>query len=198
MSTTTTTTGAKKSLFDLAKKAPVTASKSKEKDSIIVDGISEKLLRLKQARGEAKELETEIKMLEGELKDLLRIKYMDEYLAQKKKPESFKVKGDAGGEMLLIVQDKYLKVDDSKEAALAPFDVIEVKHTLLFDNETLQKYSDVVTDAIFALPIPEADLQKLIINTEEKFVKKGTIERLMQFDDPRKLFELVQPIVMLK
>src|SRR3954464_12287214 len=94
------TTTKKPSLFDLAKKAAPKAATKAEKDKVIVEGYSEQLIRLRQAREEAKNLEAEIKLLEGQVKELAQEKFLDLYIQEKKRPESFKLAGEAGGEML--------------------------------------------------------------------------------------------------
>jgi hypothetical protein len=46
--------------------------------------------------------------------------------------------------------------------------------------------------------LSDADKSKLIIKDTSVAIKKGTIDRLMDYEDPEQIFELVEPIMALK
>ena len=63
----------------------------------------------------------------------------------------------------------------------------------------LKKYGQVLSELILnSADIDDIDKGNLITGEKSYSVAKGSIDRLMQFNDPKQVFELINPIVALK
>lgn len=190
------------SIFAAAKAAaPASTAKAGKEKQVISVNLGDKLTQLQEARDEIKVLEAKAKMLEGDIAPVAREQFMALVNKHKMKPESF-VLESSGGKMLVIMQDRYLKVTEAKEKALQENglgDVIEEKTTFAFDSELLAKYEKQISDAISKIKgIPDEDKSRLITASVEKSVKKGTIDRLATFENPQVVFSLIEPVLQLK
>jgi hypothetical protein len=197
----------KKSLFSMAKEKPTAAKSSKSKyQQVEVPGIGGDLERYKELHAIIKNAEAEKEILSGRLYEIGKDKFMEMYLENRRRPENFKL-ADAGEDLLFIMFDKYKMVTPEKEEILEKFkDVlgIDVKYT--FDKEILEKTNkngeligDVINELIMnSDDIPEEDKENLIVVEKKVGIKKGTIDRLMDYDDPEEIFVLIDPIVGLK
>jgi hypothetical protein len=114
---------------------------------------------------------------------------------------------DGNENILLEVTDKYLKVEPEKAAMLEQFDgLLEVKTTYEFNAEVLEKrVSDSMTvgDVVSMLIqdsnlLSDSDKENLIKAKTTMRVPKGTIDRLLDYDNPREVFNLISPILALK
>jgi hypothetical protein len=84
--------------------------------------------------------------------------------------------------------------------------LLEEKTTYEFDSEILEKeVSDGMTigDVVSMLIqdsklIPDSDKANLIKAKMSMRVPKGTLDRLMDYDNPREVFSLISPILALK
>lgn len=189
-------------LFAKAKQeAPKVSTTAKAAKQIIAVNVGDKIKDLLDKREQIKTLEADVAMLEGDLKPLAREKFLELYKKDKRKPESFVLQGGAA-KILVIVQDKYLKITEVKEQMLRENKldaVIDEKTVYSFNTELLQKYEKPISDAISKIKaIPDEDKEKLIEATVEKSVKKGTIETLATFKNIDQVFNLIEPVVQLK
>jgi hypothetical protein len=114
---------------------------------------------------------------------------------------------DGNENILLEVTDKYLKVEPEKAAILENYDgLLEVKTTYEFNPEILEKsVSDTMTvgDVVSMLIqdsklLSDSDKENLIKAKTTMRVPKGTIDRLLDYDNPREVFNLISPILALK
>lgn len=192
MSTETTETPVKKNLFAGAKKQPATAKKASDKKQLILSetahpGISVKMERLVDLRGYLSEYETEAAQLEEEIKGIGNKVFIEEYKNQKRRPDSFTIRGENGGEFLLLVIDKYASVpDDTRAAELRKQfgeDVVTTTKAYGFNAALLEKYMDQISEALSECDaIPEEIKGDLIEVVEKHAITKGSIERMMQFE----------------
>ncbi|MBP8982236.1 MAG: hypothetical protein KBG19_04295 [Bacteroidales bacterium] len=190
------------SIFAKAKEAApkTTGAKKKEKVVISVD-LGDKLRDLQEARDEISVLEAKAAMLEGDIKPVARQQFIELVKREKARPESFILESNCS-KMLVIMQDKYLKVTETKEQSIDQAglsELIETKETFSFNSELLAKYEKQISDAISKIKsIPDEDKAKLIEAKVEKVIKKGTLDRLPQFKDVEQVFNLVEPVCQLK
>lgn len=212
----TATTTVRPNLFAKAAKKEST-SKAKEKREVVLSerehpGISEKMIRLADVRGELKSLEAESTGLEVDVKTEVIQTYLDVCREEGRTPESFKVKGERGGQFLLIVMDRYAKVPDETRAnqlrEAYGEDVVTKTETFVFNNVLLNEHMELISNAI-TTAVEESDLSddvknrliEKLIQKEEKFaVSDGALERLPKLGEDKQgsfLFD-IQPVVQLK
>lgn len=190
-------------LFAKAKQdAPKVDTKAAKSAKLIVAvNVGDKIKDLLEKRATKETLEAEIEMLEGDLKPIAREEFLKLYKQQKRKPDSFILQGGAS-KILVIVQDKYLKITEVKEQIMKENkleSLIDEKTVFSFDGELLEKYEKQISDAISKIKtIPDEDKAKLITATVNKSVKKGTIETLGTFKNIDQVFTLIEPVVQLK
>lgn len=185
-------------LFAAAKKVETKIAKSKDKDQVTIEGYQSQIDRYNEIKGEEKNLAAEKEMLAGELKEIGKMEFLKKYEQQKSKPESFYLESN-GSKILLIVQDAYKKVEEAKEAALEQYDVLETKQVFTINPEILGRCAEAVSKAIMnSKDLSADDKANLILCTETKFVKKGTIDCLLTFNDHQQVFALIEPIIALK
>lgn len=176
------------------------AKKVSEKKIIKAELLEDKISKFNQLKDEIEAATGELKMLEGDIKTVGRELYLKEYRAGKMKPESFKIQDKTGASCLFICMDKYTSVDETKAEVLQQFDgLLEEKQTFKINAELVEKYGEVLSKLIMSSKqIEEEDKMNLIQGELAYSVKKGSIERILQYDNPEMIFELINPIVSLK
>jgi hypothetical protein len=198
--------GKPKNLFSAAKPVPVTKTAAKKRERVEVKGISEMIREYDALNAEIKDAESRKSVIGGELKEIGREKFLDLYEDRGFRPANFDL-ADGNENILLEVTDKYLKVEPEKAAMLEQFDgLLEVKTTYEFNAEILEKkVSDTMTvgDVVSMLIqdsklLSDSDKENLIKAKTTMRVPKGTIDRLLEYDNPREVFTLIQPILALK
>ena len=197
---------APKSLFAAAKPVPVTKTAAKKRERVEVNGISDLIRRYDELNARIKDAEAAKSTIGGELKEIGREKFLDSYEERGFRPANFDL-ADGNENILLEVTDKYLKVEPEKAAMLEQFDgLLEVKTTYEFNAEVLEKrVSDSMTvgDVVSMLIqdsnlLSDSDKENLIKAKTTMRVPKGTIDRLLDYDNPREVFNLISPILALK
>jgi hypothetical protein len=197
----------KKSLFASAKPAPAsTAAAKKKRERVQVDGISGEISRYDELKAIINNAKAEQEIIGGRLKEIGREKFMDIYEDRGFRPPNFDL-ADGNENILLEVKDMYLKVEPEKAAILEQYSgILEVKTTYNFNSELLEKevsegmtIGDVVSMLIQdSKLIPDSDKENLIKAETTMKVAKGTIDRLLDYDNPREIFNLISPILALK
>jgi len=197
----------KSSLFASAKPVPATAAaRKKQREQVQVNGIADEIARYDQLKATINNAKAEQEVIGGRLKELGREKFLDLYEQRGVRPANFDL-ADGDQNILLEVTDKYLKVEPEKAELLRQYDgLLEEKTTYEFDSEILEKeVSDGMTigDVVSMLIqdsklIPDSDKANLIKAKMSMRVPKGTLDRLMQYDNPREVFSLISPILALK
>jgi hypothetical protein len=187
-------------IFAAAAAKPATKTAKKEKEIVELPELGDKIGRYEEIKAALANLEAEGKMLEGEIKDMGRTAWMQKYTQERKRPESFRLQDATGATTLLLVIDKYTKVEDEKRAVLETIDpdLIEVSTQYSFNPDILQKHQEAIAEAIAGMDIPDEDKAAMLVVSQTKAIRKGTIDRLAQYDNPGVVFDLISPIVQLK
>lgn len=175
-------------------------AKKPEKKIIKAELLDDKISRFNRLKDEIEAATGELKMIEGDIKTAGRELFIKEYRQFKIKPESFKIQDKTGASCLFICMDKYISVDENKAEILGEFDnLLDEKQTFKINAELIEKYGEVLSKLIMTCKaIDEEDKLNLIQGEKQYSVKKGTIERLLQYENPEMVFELISPIVSLK
>lgn len=176
------------------------STKTKEKQTFRADILADKISQFMALKDQIEAATGQIKMLEGDIKDIGRELFLKEYRKGKVKPESFKIEDKTGASCLFICMDKYTTVDETKAEVLRNFDgLLEEKQTFKINSELVEKYAETLSELILkSKKISDEDKANLIQGELAYSVKKGSIDRLMQYDNPDMVFELINPIVSLK
>ena len=193
MKTTTT------NLFASATKVKETTKKTDKKviSSPILGNKVQRYAELKQLIDSAT---GELKMIEGDIKAVGKDLFMKEYRTQRSTPDNFKIQDDTGNSCMFICMDKYTIVDEGKASILGQFDGLLAENVVYkFNADLVEKYGAVLSELIINCPdIDDLDKGNLITGEKTFSVAKGSIDRLMQYDNPEQVFELINPIVALK
>jgi hypothetical protein len=189
----------KKSLFDMAKKTDTPKSKSKAKPEVRVVGIESEIARYDELKEIINNAKAEQEIIGGKLKQIGKEQFLELYEEKGSKPDNFNL-ADGDEEILFIVMDKYKKVEPEKQAILEQYKgLLEVVTTYSFNPEVLDRVGEVVSNLILeSKDLSDDDKNKLIIKDTTVAIKKGTIDRLMDYEDPEQIFDLVEPILALK
>jgi hypothetical protein len=195
MNKTTTTTN----LFATATKVKETAKKT-DKKVIKASLLADKVKRYAELKHEIDSATGELKMIEGDIKNVGKELFMKEYRQQKSTPDNFKIEDETGSTCMFIVMDKYTSVDETKAGMLGQFEGLLSENVVYkFNADLVEKYGAVLSELILNCPdIDEEDKNNLISGEKTFAVTKGSIDRLMQYDSPEAVFELINPIVALK
>lgn len=162
--------------------------------------LSDKIHRFAELKKQIDSLTGELKMIEGDIKTAGKDIFLTQYEAQKSTPDNFKIEDETGGQCLFICMDKYTVVDEGKAEILRGYDNLLDENVLYkFNTELVEKYGAVLSELICNSPdIDDNDKGNLIAGEKTYTVKKGSIDRLMQYPNCREIFELINPICSLK
>ena len=195
----------KKGLFDVEAATPK-VSKAKETAPIVhVDGLENEIRRYDELKAAVKVAEAEQAIIGGVIKDVAKEKYLEVYENQRKRPTSIIIES-GGAEIKYTVLDKYKIMTPEKETVLKEYDnLLGTDYTFTFDNEILDKkgangdkIADIINDLIEnSDDIPDEYKAKLVKITEKTGVKKGTIERLLDYKNPAEIMQIIEPVTSL-
>ena len=193
MKTTTT------NLFATATKVKETAKKT-DKKVISAPLLGNKVQRYAELKQLIDSATGELKMIEGDIKSVGKDLFMKEYRLQKSTPDNFKIQDESGNTCMFICMDKYTIVDENKASILGQFDNLLAENVVYkFNADLVEKYGAVLSELILNCPdIDDLDKGNLISGEKTFSVAKGSIDRLMQYNNPEQIFELINPIVALK
>ena len=186
-------------LFATATKVKETTKKT-DKKVIKAPLLADKVKRYADLKQIIDSATGELKMIEGDIKAVGKDLFMKEYRQQKSTPDNFKIQDETGSSCMLIVMDKYTIVDETKAGILSNFEGLLAENVVYkFNAELVEKYGQVLSELILNCPaIDDMDKGNLISGEKTFSVAKGSIDRLMQYDNPEQIFELINPIVALK
>lgn len=189
----------KTNLFATATKVKETAKKT-DKKVIKAPLLADKVKRYAELKHAIDSATGELKMIEGDIKNVGKDLFMKEYRQQKSTPDNFKIEDETGNTCMFIVMDKYTSVDEVKAGILGQFDGLLAENVVYkFNADLVEKYGAVLSELILNSPdIEEEDKSNLISGEKTFAVTKGSIDRLMQYDSPEAIFELINPILALK
>jgi hypothetical protein len=193
MKTTTT------NLFATATKVKETIKKT-DKKVIISPLLGNKVQRYAELKQTIDSATGELKMIEGDIKAVGKDLFMKEYRTQRSTPDNFKIQDETGNSCMFICMDKYTIVDENKAGILSQFDGLLAENVVYkFNVDLVEKYGAVLSELILNCPdIDDLDKGNLISGEKTFSVAKGSIDRLMQYDNPEAIFDLINPIVALK
>lgn len=183
------------SLFGLAKAAaPAPTASKKTAPQVPIPGIKDTIRRYDELHATIKNAEAEKELLHGQLVEMGSEKFLDLYERQGSRPKNFDMT-DGGESILFMISDAYEKLTPEKEAILEAYPgVVETQVKYSFDPETLDRVGDVVSRLIMdSKLLTDEDKRNLIVVETKKFVRKGTVDRLLEYDDPRILFDIIKP-----
>lgn len=189
-------------LFAKAKKeAPAQGATAKKSKLLVPVILGDKLRDLQDKRDQIEKLKSDCMLLEGDIKPVARTEWLKLMKQQGRKPDSFVMQSN-GANMLVIVQDKFLSMNETKEQALRDHKLdsfIDEKTVYSFDPVLLDKYEKEISAALQKLKIPDDEKERLITAEVVKSVKKGALELLPSLKDKAELaFNLFEPVVQLK
>lgn len=182
-----------------ATKVKETVKKS-EKKFISVPELGDKILKFNNLKDQIEAATGELKMIEGDIKTTGRDLFLKEYQALKLRPESFKMQDASGASCMFICMDKYTSVDETKAEVLENYEgLINENLTYKINPLLVDKYAAVLSKLIVGCKDISAEDKTQLIQGEKQYtVAKGTIDRLLQYDNPKEIFELINPICSLK
>jgi hypothetical protein len=196
----------KKSIFD-TEKAVTKVAKSKQANPVAhIAGIEREIQKYDELKAIIKKAEAEKEIIGGIIKDLAKEKYLEIYEERGERPTTITI--ESGGiEITYTPMDKYKTVTPEKETVLREYDnLLGTDYTFTFDNEILdtegnngEKIGDIINDLIEnSTDIPD-NLKSKVVKMEKKVgVKKGTIKRLLAYDNPSEILAIIEPTIMLK
>lgn len=196
----------KKSLFSMAKEKKSSKASGKDKNRYDIEGIESEISEYKELVQKIKILTADKELIGGKLKQAGKEAFIELYEEGNRRPENFNL-ADGDEKILFMVQDKYIKVEPSKVAMLEKYGegLVETVNTYKFTDLIEKKVDgertigDIVNQLILECPdISEKDKLNLIEVERVTRIPKGTIERLMDYEKPAEVFELIQPIMALK
>ena len=189
----------KVSLLSMAKGAPKASPTKKEKPQVQIPGIAEDIRRYDELHAIIKNAEAEKEVLHGTLRQVGIDKFMELYERRGSRPDNFEL-ADGDQAILFMVKDQYEKVTPEKAGILEAYpDLLETEVKYSFDPATLERVGDVVSRLIMdSKLLSDEDKRNLLVVETKQFVKKGTIDRLLNYDDPRMIFDIVKPQTGLK
>ena len=186
-------------LFATATKVKETTKKT-DKKVISAPLLGNKVQRYAELKQLIDSSTGELKMIEGDIKAVGKDLFMKEYRLQRSTPDNFKIQDETGNSCMFICMDKYTIVDENKASILANFEGLLTENVVYkFNADLVEKYGAVLSELILNCPdIDDLDKGNLISGEKTFSVAKGSIDRLMQYDSPEAVFELINPIVALK
>jgi hypothetical protein len=189
----------KGNLFATSTKVKETAKKP-EKKIIKAEELSNKIKQFAELKAQIDALTGEIKMIEGDIKVKGKELFLKEYKAIKSTPDNFKIQDETGATCMFICMDKYTVVDESKAELLRNYDNLLTENVVFkFNTELVDKYGEVLSNLIMnCQEIEDEDKANLITGEKTFSVTKGSIDRLLQYNNPDEVFELINPICSLK
>jgi len=181
-------------------KAKETTTTKKDKKTLQAPDLGEKVRRFSELKQQIEAATGELKMIEGDIKTAGRSLYLSEYRSQRSAPDNFKIQDETGASCMFIVMDKYTAVDENKAEILRNFDgLLSENVTYKFNPDLVEKYGAILSELILnCQDIDDADKGQLISGERTYGVQKGSIDRLLQYDNPEQVFELINPILALK
>ena len=199
-----TATAPVKNLFATAKKATPAAKKGTEKEAVQVDGIATEIARYDELKAIINNAKSEQELIGGRLKDIGKDEFLRLYQERRRNPDTFNL-ADGTEKIMFIVMDKYQGsvgkgLEPEKIALLENYEgLLETKTKFSFNPDVLDRVGEIVNRIIMDSRLLSAeDKDNLIIQESVTTVKKGTIDRLLDYENPAEIFNLIQPVLALK
>lgn len=198
---------AKKTLYDLAKPdIKKTGSKSKVSD-VRVQGVEGEIMQYDEIVKKIKNLEAEKEIIGGRLKAIGKEMFLELYESDRRRPANFNL-SEGDEKILYMTKDQYKPVSPEKEELLSQPQyngLLNINVTYSLDNETLEKKSpsgetngEVVNQLILnSKLIADSDKEKLLKVSRSVSIKKGSIDRLADYDSIEEIYTIIEPVTSL-
>lgn len=192
-------------LFEKAKRrASKTEEEIKEREypEVVIKGLTPKLKLFETIDSEIKEKTAELEMIKNDLKEIGKTEFVKMYKTKKKNPNTFLLRGEQGGCVMIIPTDGYLKIDYQRSREISKDygrEFIEEETVFSFDPIMLEKYSKEISDLILnSKNIAEEDKDRIIVAKTTYKIKKGTIDKLSDYSNMQEVLDAIQPIFQVK
>jgi hypothetical protein len=186
-------------LFAAAKPAAASSASKKTKEDVLVPGIADRIARYDALKAIIKNAEAEKEVIGGALKEVGKEKFLELYELRRRNPETFNL-ADEDEKIMFIVMDKYIKVEPEKAGMLENYPgLLETTTTYKFNPALLDKTGEIVSRLILeSTELSDDEKANLIVAETKIGIKSGSIDRLMDYDNPAQIFDLIEPILALK
>lgn len=173
-------------LFAKKKETAKKATNKKDDKIVVVIGgeeFSEKISRFNKLKKEVANLSSELKGIEGDIKEEGVDKFIELYEKGKRNPGSFKLASDKGDKVLIMPQDRYLKVDEERAEELKEEfgeELVDENTIFAFNEKLLDKYQENISELIMNADfMTDEEKEELIVATTNFAIKKGAINEAM-------------------
>ena len=189
----------------VAAKTP--AVKKDLKPTSVVKGqdFAEKLNKFNRIKDDIKNLTSEQKSIEGDIKSIALDEYVKLYKSMKRNPESIKVESEKGDKIMFMVVKKYTgAVDEDRATELREKygeTFVEEKSELIMNNDLLNKYSEKLEALIMSADfLSEDEKDELFVNKITYNIKSDAINEAFTCGngDVEELISNINPVLMLK
>jgi len=185
-------------LFAAAKPAAPSASK-KTKEDVLVPGIADKIARYDALKAIIKNAEAEKEVIGGSLKEVGKEKFLELYELRRRNPDTFYLV-DEDEKIMFYVIDRYIKVEPEKAGMLENYPgLLETTTTYKFNPALLDRTGEIISRLIMeSTELSDDEKANLIVAETKIGIKTGSIDRLLDYDNPAQIFDLIEPIMALK
>ena len=195
----------KPNLFkSMAKPVPVKSTAAKKQyQEVRVSGIEDNIAEYEELKAVIDNAKARTETLRGEILEVGLDKFIELYERDRRNPNTFKL-ADGSKTIMVMPTDAYIgdksTLSPEKVAMLEQFEgLVSVDTTYSFDKDVLERVGDVVSRIIMdSKLLSDEDKANLILQKTTYRIRKGTIDRLLDYDNPREILDLVQPIFSLK
>jgi hypothetical protein len=186
-------------LFAAAKPAAASSASKKTKEDVLVPGIADRIARYDALKAIIKNAEAEKEVIGGSLKEVGKEKFLELYELRRRNPETFNL-ADEDEKIMFIVMDKYIKVEPEKAGMLENYPgLLETTTTYKFNPALLDRTGEIISRLIMeSTELSDDEKANLIVAETKIGIKSGSIDRLMDYDNPAQIFDLIEPILALK
>lgn len=193
----------KPNLFAAAKAKGATAPEKSGKVEVVIKDAQfhQDLSRLAEINSEVDRLNAEAAVLAGITKERGIKEFANLYETSGKYPGSFNVRGTGlkgmpDASFMFIPTDKYIKIGEDRYKELVEQfgeEIAEEKTTYVMDAELIEKYGELLSEAIHKIKgISDDDKAKLIKAQTSYNIRKGTISDLAKY--PVRITEMLEEI----
>ena len=186
----------KKGIFKLAKITEKTTPKGKVKrQGVVIEGIEGDISLYEELKAIMKNAKAESDLIGGRIKEVGSQKWLELYEESRTNPNSIDLI-DGDEVIMLQVKDAYKKVEPEKKAILQENypDLLETTIVYTLDPTLLDKYGEVITNLINnSKDIEEKDKENLIKGESTTIIKKGSIDKILNYPNPEEVFILIEP-----
>ena len=171
----------------------------------------DKIVKLEEVGKNVKKYKKEEDKLKGVLKTLSLSEYLEEYKLTNENPGTIIIEAyndGKKGEFMYLIGDKYITIKNENDAndLISKYGntVIKKERTYTFNNEMVEKYSEVLSNMILESDeIEEEDKGSIYVVSEKYKVVNGAIDDLMNISENSKenierIFEDIKPIETIK